>query len=65
MGRPSQPTGDIPLGVSDPDFESEHSSFSGLAPGMRFLDLKFSSQVGSLTWLWHSELPTVVANILA
>ena len=57
--------GEIPFGVSDPDFDASRSSLGDLAPGRRFLDLKFSNQEGSLTWLWHSVLPTVVANILA
>lgn len=71
MGRPSHPTGEMPLGVCEPDFVSgQRESFSslisrGFAPGRWFFCLNCSSQAGSFTWLWHSELPTVVANIRA
>ena len=55
MGRPSQPTGETPLGVCDPDFASAlKASFSSLislafAPGKWFFCLNCSSQAGSFT----------------
>ena len=55
IGRPSHPTGEIPLGVCEPDLVSGlRASFSslispGFAPGRRFLCLNCSSQVGSFT----------------
>ena len=53
IGRPSQPTGDMPLGVCDPDVEPSHSSLAsiGFAPGKQFFCLKSSNHAGSLTCL--------------
>ncbi len=66
--------GEMALGVCSPDAGSEgriitESSFSDesgrLAPSSPFFCLNFSSQLGLLTLLTQSELPTVVANICA
>lgn len=69
---PSQATvGDTPLGVCEPDFDRmlrlSLSAFTScdFAPGNWFFCLNVSSQTGSLTCPWLSELPRVVANFLA
>lgn len=63
--------GEIPLGVSDPDFDSGRrpmsdsltsDSFRDLAPNNWFFCLNFSSQPRLFTLAWHSVLPTVVAK---
>ncbi len=65
--------GETPCGVWEPDSvsngwhisESSASDPGKLAPRSPFLCLNFSNQIGLLTFVTQSELPTVVANTRA